>query len=162
MLRKTLVAPALMMLCAGAHAEWKLIKESPFGAMSYDPASVHADQGRTRMQYRLDFPAPRKNAQGKTYLSATMDVRVDCGAQTINVVDLRTNAGSKGQGEVVDRQTLPPAPGEKISQSSSNVEIYKVACPGSPIPEKPAASATSAPPAAPAKAPAAPGPAAKK
>jgi hypothetical protein len=161
MLRKTLVASALMLSCAGAHAEWKLINESAFGTMSYDPASVHAEHGHTRMQYRLDFTAPRKNAQGKAYQSATMDVMVDCQAQKINLVDLRTNAGSKGQGEVVDRQTLPVAPGEKIAQNSSNVALYKVACPGSPIPESSASSA-SAPAPAPSKAPATPASPAKK
>jgi len=152
--RKTLVAVALLALCAGAHAEWKQLAESPFGTMTYDTASVKPDQGRTRLQYRIDFPIERKNPAGKTYRSATMTVAVDCKAATVSVLDLQTNAQNKGQGAVVDRQTLPPSAGEKVAPSSSNEAIFKAACPGVPLPvaqaapgAQPAASATPAKPA---------------
>ena len=132
--RKSLVAVALLAFCAGAHAEWKQLADSPFGTMSYDPASVKAEQGHTRLQYRIDFPIERKNPQGKTYRSATMNVAVDCKAATVSVLDLQTNASPKGQGAVVDRQTLPPSPGEKVTTASSSEAIFKVACPGVPVP----------------------------
>ena len=146
--RKTLVAVALLALCAGAHAEWKQLADSPFGTMTYDTGSVKNEQGRTRLQYRIDFPIERKNAAGKTYRSATMDVAVDCKAATVSVLDLQTNASPKGQGAIVDRQTLPPSPGQKVSSSSSNEAIFKAACPGVPVPasaSQPAAAAQSAP-----------------
>ena len=142
--RKTLAAAALLVLSAGAHAEWKQIADSAFGTMSYDPASVKAEQGRTHMQYRIDFPIERSNGHGKTYRSATMNVAVDCGAATVSVLDLRTNAGNKGEGAVVDQQTLPPSAGEKVVASSSSAALFKVACPGVPVPVK-AADSTPAP-----------------
>lgn len=156
--RKTLAAAALLAFCAGAHAEWKQLADSAFGTMSYDPASVKTEQGRTRLQYRIDFPIERQNAQGKIYRSATMNVAVDCKAATVSVLDLQTNAATKGQGAVVDRQTLPPSAGEKVTTASSSEAIFKVACPGVPVPvaqsapaAQPAAPAASAKPATPAK-----------
>lgn len=150
--RKTLAAAALLMLCAGAHAEWKQIADSAFGTMSYDPASVKTQDGRTHLQYRIDFPIERRGAQGKTYRSATMNVAVDCKAATVSVLDLRTNAETEGRGAVVEQQTLPPSPGEKVATDSSNAAIFKAACPGVPVPVK-AADSTPAQPAkaAPAK-----------
>lgn len=132
--RKTLAAVALLAICGGAHAEWKQLADSPVGTMSYDPASVKADQGRTRMQYRIDFPGEHKNTQGKTYRSATMSVAVDCKAATVSLLDLQTNVDANGQGAVVDRMTLPPSPGEKVTPSSSNEALFKAACPGVPVP----------------------------
>ena len=132
--RKTLAAAVLLTLCAGAHAEWKQLADSAFGTMSYDPASVKTQQGRTHLQYRIDFPIERRNAQGKIYRSATMNVAVDCKAATVSVLDLRTNAETKGGGAVVEEQKLPPSPGEKVAPSSSNEAIFKAACPGVPVP----------------------------
>lgn len=150
--RKTLAAVALLAVCAGAHAEWKQLADSPFGTMTYDPASVKTEQGRTLLKYRIDFPIERKNAEGKTYRSATMDVAVDCKAATVSVIDLQTNASPKGQGAIVDRQTLPASPGQKVSSSSSNEAIFKAACPGVPVPvSQPAAAAQPAAPASAAK-----------
>jgi hypothetical protein len=143
--RKMLLACAVLALSTGASAEWKKLNESPFGTMTYDTASVRQDQGRTRVTYRIDFPAPRKNAEGKTYLSASMDVAVDCKAATVMLVRLQTNAGSKGEGAVVDRVSVPPSAGEKVAPSSSNEAIFKVACPGAPVPARAAAAASSAP-----------------
>jgi hypothetical protein len=60
---------------------------------------------------------------------------------------------------VVDQQTLPPSPGEKVAPSSSSEAIFKAACPGVPVPVK-AADATPAP-ATPAPAPKASTPAKK-
>lgn len=157
--RKTFAAVALLALSAGAHAEWKHLADSPVGTMSYDPASVKAEQGHTRMQYRIDFPAERKNAQGKSYRSATMDVAVDCKAATVSLLDLQTNVDPKGQGAVVDRMTLPPSSGEKVAPSSSNEVLFKAACPGVPVP---VAQSAPAPQGTPAATPAAPSKPTKK
>jgi hypothetical protein len=146
MQRKILVPLALFAMSAGAHAEWKPLAQSAFGTMTYDTASVRPEQGRTHMQYRIDFPAPRKNGQGKTYSSATMDVAVDCKAQTVTLLDLQTNTGQKGQGQVVERQAIKDAKPEQVALSSSNASVFKAACPGVAIAEKapsPAANASS-------------------
>ena len=132
--RKTLAAVALLAVCAVAHAEWKQLADSPVGTMTYDPASVKTEQGRTHLKYRIDFPIEHKNAEGKAYRSATMDVAVDCKAATVSVLDLQTNASPKGQGAIIDRQTLPAAPGQRVSSGSSSEAIFKAACPGVPVP----------------------------
>jgi hypothetical protein len=145
MLRQPLLSCVLLVACAAAHAEWKLLTESAFGSMTYDPASVHAAQGRTQMQYRIDFAQPRQNAQGKVYASSTMTVAVDCKQQTVSLVDLQTNAGPKGQGAVVDKIAAAPSAGEKVTPNSSNEQVYKAACGASALPVAQAPAAPAAP-----------------
>jgi len=164
MLRQPLLSCALLAVCAAAHADWKLLTESAFGTMTYDPASVRSVQGRTQLQYRIDFAQPRQNAQGKTYGSSTMTVAVDCKQQTVSLVELQTNAGAKGQGAVVDRLTAAPSAGDKVTSNSSNAQVYKAACgdaalPLAQVPATSAPAAAASAPAAPAK-PATPSPAA--
>lgn len=152
MLRQPLLSCALLAVCAAAHADWKVLTESAFGTMTYDTASVHAAQGRTQLQYRIDFAQPRQNAQGKVYASSTMTVAVDCKQQTVSLLDLQTNAGPKGQGAVVDRLTAAPSAGEKVTANSSNEQVYKAACGAAalpvaqaPAPTAPAAAGSSKP-----------------
>ena len=150
--RLSLLACSLVAVSAAAHAEWKPLTESAFGSMTYDPASVRTEQGRTQMQYRIDFAQPRQNSGGKTYSSATMKVAVDCKQQTVTLLEVQTNAGPKGQGDVVERATVPPSAGEKVTSNSSNGQVYKAACGADALPIASAsAKAPAATPAAPTK-----------
>jgi len=160
MLRQSLLSCVLIVACAGAHAEWKVLSDSAFGSLTYDPASVKTEQGRTRMQYRIDFAQPRPNAQGKTYGSSTMTVAVDCKAQMVSLLEMQTNAGPKGQGAVVDKIVPMPSGWEKVASNSSNALVYKAACGAAALPIPSAAEVAAAKPAPASSAKPAPAPAA--
>lgn len=145
MLRPSLLC-VLLAVCATAHAEQKLLTESAFGTMSYDPASVHAANGQAQMQYRIDFTQPHKVKDGKSYSSATMKVAVDCRQQTVSLLEMQSHEGTHGQGAVVERLTPTPPTAEKVVSNSSNAFLYNAACGaaalpvghGAPLPAAPA------------------------
>jgi hypothetical protein len=110
------------------HAEWRHLTEAPFGSMTYDTATTPTKDGKTLLQYRLEFATPRKNTAGKDVSSATMHVAIDCAGHTVTLIDLTSHAGKGGQGDVVETQSFPSAPAEKVSAASSNQMLYDAAC----------------------------------
>jgi hypothetical protein len=111
------------------HAEWRQLAAGPMGRISYDTASVKVQDGKTQLQYRIDYrtlvldPATQKTAG-----SATIRVAVDCRGKTVAFLSSETHAGAEGKGAVVDRTVAKAPTAEPVSEASSNHLLWNAAC----------------------------------
>jgi hypothetical protein len=137
----------LIPLSTAVHAEWRELASGSIGKLSYDPASMRVKDGRTQLKYRIDYrelitdPA-RKVTMG----SSTINVSVDCKAKTVSYLSSETHAAAEGKGKLVDRNVAKNPRSEPVTEGSSNLLLWELACKPPAAPATPTAAKTPAAP----------------
>jgi hypothetical protein len=136
-----------MSLSTAVHAEWRELASGSIGKLSYDPASMRVKDGKTQIKYRIDYRELITDPAKKVTMgSSTINVAVDCKAKTVSFLSSETHAAAEGKGKLVDRNVAKNPTSEPVTEGSSNLLLWELACKPPAAPTPPPAPKTPAAP----------------
>jgi hypothetical protein len=110
---KNSAVAALLYVCMATAqaANWKLVGESSTAKVYLDLQSVRFSGSNAKAWFLFDYSAPREvpvSYPTKTYQSVKQLNQFDCASGTSGVAQSLSFAGTAGEGEVVDSQSIQP------------------------------------------------------
>jgi hypothetical protein len=119
----------LVSLSTAVHAEWRELATGSVGKLSYDPASLRVKDGKAELKYRIDYRELITDPAKKVTMgSSTINVAVDCKAKTVSFLSSETHAAAEGKGKLVDRNVAKNPKAEPVTEGSSNLLLWQLAC----------------------------------
>ena len=128
-MRKIAMALLLLVMSAGASAEWVKVASSDDGNITYyaDPATIRKVGDKVRVWTLTDYKTSNVAGGDQQYLSTKVQEEFDCAKETARHLNLSAFSGNMGAGKEVGREKNP-AKWHPVVHESIGEDVWKFAC----------------------------------